>query len=87
MADAIALAVARFREKLPARIDEIETAWRAGEHARAEAAAHKLAGAGATFGVPEATAIARRLEAAFAEGGTDPDIASDIAALRQATES
>jgi HPt (histidine-containing phosphotransfer) domain-containing protein len=86
MADAIALAVARFREKLPARIDEIETAWRAGEFARAEAAAHKLAGAGATFGVPAATEIARRLEAAFADGGTDPAIARDIAALRIVTE-
>jgi HPt (histidine-containing phosphotransfer) domain-containing protein len=87
MADAIALAVARFREKLPARIDEIEAAWRAADLTRAEAAAHKLAGAGATFGVPAATEIARRLEAAFAAGGADPSIASEIAALRKAAES
>lgn len=84
MADAIALAVARFRGRLPARIDEIEAAWRAGDLPRAEAAAHKLAGAGATFGVPAATEIARRLEAAFAEGGIAPSIASDMAALRAA---
>jgi HPt (histidine-containing phosphotransfer) domain-containing protein len=85
MADAIALAVARFREKLPARIDEIEAAWRAGEHARGEAAAHKLAGAGATFGLPQASEIARRLEAAFAAGRTE-HVARDIASLRALTE-
>ena len=86
MADPIADAVGRFRAKLPARIDEIEAAWRAGRLAQAEAAAHKLAGAGATFGVPAASEIARRLEAAFAAGGTDPSIARDVAALRDATE-
>lgn len=86
MADPIAEAVARFRAKLPARVEEIETAWRAGDKARAEAAAHKLAGAGATFGLPEASEIARRLEAAFSGGGEDGAIARDIAALRAATE-
>jgi HPt (histidine-containing phosphotransfer) domain-containing protein len=86
MADAIAMAVARFREKLPARIDEIEAAWRAGDLPRAETAAHKLAGAGATFGVPAASEIARRLETAFAGGGESAAIAHDLAALRAATE-
>ncbi len=81
MADPIAEAQARFRAKLPARIDEIESAWRDGDAARAEAAAHKLAGAGATFGLPEASAIAKRLEIVFA-GGTPHDVAHDIAALR-----
>jgi HPt (histidine-containing phosphotransfer) domain-containing protein len=82
MADPIAEAVARFRAKLPARIDEIEAAWRARDAARAESAAHKLAGAGATFGLPEASDIARRLEAAFA-GGDTGGVARDIAALRK----
>lgn len=85
MADPIAEAIARFRAKLPARIDEIETAWRAGEIGRAEAAAHKLAGAGATFGVPEASAIARRLETSFG-GGKNDGVARDIAALRDLTK-
>jgi HPt (histidine-containing phosphotransfer) domain-containing protein len=82
MAEAIAQAMARFRAKLPARIDEIETAWRDGRRAQAEAAAHKLAGAGATFGLPAASQIARRLEAAFAGDDDDAAIARDIAALR-----
>jgi HPt (histidine-containing phosphotransfer) domain-containing protein len=85
--DPIAEAVARFRAKLPARIDEIEAAWRSGDGARAEAAAHKLAGAGATFGLPVASEIARRLETAFSSGGGDSGaIARDIAALRELTE-
>lgn len=86
MIDPIAETVARFRAKLPARIDEIEAAWRAGDSARAEAAAHKLAGAGATFGLPESSEIARRLETAFAEGGGDATIARDIAELRILTK-
>jgi HPt (histidine-containing phosphotransfer) domain-containing protein len=84
--DPIEAAKTRFRARLPARIDEIETAWRAGDAARAEAAAHKLAGAGATFGLPHASEIARRLESAFAGGGDEAAIARDIVALRESSE-
>jgi periplasmic divalent cation tolerance protein len=85
MTDPIADAVARFRAKLPARIDEIEAAWRAGDGARAETAAHKLAGAAGTFGLPAAGEIARRLEAAFADGRTN-GVVRDIAELRALTK-
>ncbi|MCZ8125275.1 MAG: Hpt domain-containing protein [Magnetospirillum sp.] len=86
MADPIAEAHARFRARLPARVDEIETAWRAGDRKAAAAAAHRLAGAGATFGMPAAGDVAKRLEHAFETEAHDDAIARDIAALRRATE-
>ncbi len=80
--DPVAAAKARFRERYPARIDAIEAAWKAGDYAAAETASHRLKGAGGTFGLTEASAIADRLERAFAENRLD-GVAADIAALRE----
>lgn len=80
--DPVAAAKARFRQRYPARIDEIEAAWKSGDRAAAETAAHRLKGAGATFGMAAASEIAARLEAAFARNRLD-GVAADIAALRE----
>jgi HPt (histidine-containing phosphotransfer) domain-containing protein len=80
--DPVAAAKALFRERYPARVDQIEAAWKAGDFAAAETAAHRLKGAGGTFGMAEASAIAGRLECAFAENRLDA-VAADIAALRE----
>jgi HPt (histidine-containing phosphotransfer) domain-containing protein len=79
--DPVAAAIARFHQRYPARIDEIEAAWKAGDYAAAETASHRLKGAGGTFGMEEASTIAYRLERAFAENRLD-GVAADIAALR-----
>lgn len=60
-----------FAGRLPARIAEIERArdeardagWTGPPLRTFHRLAHSLAGAGATFGFPEVTALARRLEA------------------------
>jgi HPt (histidine-containing phosphotransfer) domain-containing protein len=80
--DPVAAAIARFRQRYPARIDEIEAAWKAGDRQAAETASHRLKGAGGTFGMAEASVIAYRLERAFAENRLDA-VAADIAALRE----
>ena len=80
--DPVAAAIARFRQRYPARIDEIEAAWKAGDNKAAETASHRLKGAGGTFGMDEASTIAYRLERAFAENRLD-GVAADIAALRE----
>lgn len=79
--DPVAAANARFRQRYPARVDEIEAAWNAGDRVAAESAAHRLKGAGATFGMAAASEIAAKLEIALAEdrGG---DVAVYIAMLR-----
>ena len=80
--DPVAAAIARFRQRYPARIDEIEASWKAGDRQAAEPASHRLKGAGGTFGMAEASVIAYRLERAFAENRLDA-VAADIAALRE----
>ncbi len=80
--DPVAAAIARFHQRYPARVAEIETAWKAGDYAAAETASHRLKGAGGTFGMAEASTIAYRLERAFAERRFDT-VAADIAALRE----
>lgn len=51
-----------FRQQLPPRLAELETAWAAGRPEEAHRLAHKLAGTAGTFGMAEVAATARALE-------------------------
>lgn len=89
---------ARTRDTVLARVDVLDEAVTAlveqrldeDTRAGAEQAAHKLAGSAGTFGMPEGSRLARRLEQRFATS-PDPDdawsAAEEVVALRQALES
>lgn len=89
---------ARTRDTVLARVDVLDEAvtalveQRLDEDTRvgAEQAAHKLAGSAGTFGMPEGSRLARRLEQRFATSPAPDDAwsaAEEVVALRQALES
>ncbi len=56
-----------FLAQLGTRLDELESAWAAGNLAEVHRHAHKLAGTAGTFGVAEISALARNLEHQLAQ--------------------
>lgn len=59
---------AAYVPRLRAQLDELDARLGAGERADATRLAHKIAGAAGSYGLPEVSAIARRVEEAL-EGG------------------
>jgi signal transduction histidine kinase/FixJ family two-component response regulator len=63
--------VEKFIEQLPAMLGSIDEAWKAGDWQMLKARAHDLKGMGGSYGFPQLTEVARRIESELVEQNHD----------------
>ncbi len=74
--------VTQFVSRLPSRVEAMEAAMEAGDHAMLASLAHQMKGAAGSYGFPAMTESARDLERFTSGGGTVPECRSALQRLR-----
>jgi HPt (histidine-containing phosphotransfer) domain-containing protein len=72
-----------YLEEMPARLEALEAAARAGDHAALRTGLHQLAGSGGSHGFPGISAAARELERVL-PSASEHDPAARLSALHDA---
>ena len=72
-----------YLDEMPARLEALDAAARAGDHAALRTGLHQLAGSGGSHGFPGISAAAREVERALTSA-TEHDLAARLSVLHEA---